>query len=107
MGGLGGLPVRVRVLVGSCRRRGRPAAGRFEFQLMKDFRPGGTPKLVYANRRICMSCHQNGGPLFSRPTWDETNANPKVAALLDAPSREFLGVAANRGVDVPNAIDDA
>ncbi len=83
------------------------AAGRFEFQLLKDFRPGGTPKLVYASRQLCMSCHQNGGPLFSRPTWDETNANPKVAALLDASSREFQGIAANRGVDVPNAIDDA
>jgi len=83
------------------------AAGRFEFQLLKDFRPGGTPKLVYASRQVCMSCHQNGGPLFSRPTWDETNANPKVAALLDASSREFQGIATNRGVDVPNAIDDA
>ncbi len=83
------------------------AAGRFEFQLLKDFRPGATPRLVYANRRLCTSCHQNGGPIFSRPTWDETNANPKVAALLGVRARAFQGVEVERGVDVPNAIDDA
>jgi hypothetical protein len=83
------------------------AAGRFEFQLVKDFRPGGQPKVVYANRRLCTSCHQNAAPIFSRPAWDETNANPKVAALLSAQAREFQAVTVNRGVDVPNAIDDA
>jgi hypothetical protein len=42
------------------------AAGRFEFQVVKDYRAGGIPKVFYANRTICTSCHQNAAPIFSR-----------------------------------------
>jgi hypothetical protein len=83
------------------------AAGRFEFQVVKDYRPGGTPQVFYANRAICTACHQNAAPIFSRPVWDETNANARIAALLRNEKREFYGIAPDRGVDVPNAIDDA
>jgi len=83
------------------------AAGRFEFQLVKDYRVGATPKVVYANRTVCVACHQNHAPLFSRQLWDETNANPRIAALLTAHSRVFYGIPVARGVDVPNALDDA
>ncbi|HVK56885.1 MAG TPA: hypothetical protein VM532_17885 [Burkholderiales bacterium] len=83
------------------------AAARFEFQLVKDYRPGGKPKVFYANRAVCMSCHQNGAPIFSRQVWGETNANPKVAALLKSFRREAYGIPVERGVDVPNAIDNA
>jgi hypothetical protein len=83
------------------------AAARFEFQVVKDYRPGGKPKVFYANRAVCMSCHQNGAPIFSRQVWDETNANPKVAALLKSFRRDAYGVPVERGVDVPNAIDNA
>ncbi|MBI3897762.1 MAG: hypothetical protein HY308_05615 [Gammaproteobacteria bacterium] len=82
-------------------------AGRFEFQLVKDYRAGGRPRLVYANRRICTSCHQNQAPIFSRPLWDETNANTAVAARLHEQHRDFYGIDIDRGVDIPNAIDDA
>jgi len=83
------------------------AAGRFEFQLVKDYRPGGRPQVFYANRNICFVCHQNGAPIFSRALWDETNANPAVAALLVARRRAFYGIPPERGVDVPYAIDNA
>ena len=83
------------------------AAARFEFQLVKDYGQGLRPRVVYADRAVCMSCHQNGAPIFSRPTWDETNANPRVAALLKRERAEFYGVRVERGVDLPNAIDDA
>ena len=83
------------------------AAGRFEFQLVKDYRAGGTPQVVYANRSLCFACHQNGAPIFSRALWDETNANPQAAALLAASGRHFYGIPAGRGVDVPYAIDNA
>jgi len=40
-----------------------------------------------------MACHQNGGPIFSLPGWDETNANAQVAAaIVKARGREFFGV---------------
>jgi mono/diheme cytochrome c family protein len=83
------------------------AAGRFEFQLLKDYRAGSKPRLVYANRSICFACHQNGSPIFSRALWDETNANAKVAATLLASGRSFYGIPADRGIDVPYAIDNA
>jgi hypothetical protein len=83
------------------------AAGRYEFQVLKDFGVAGrAPRLVYARRQLCMACHQNGGPIFSLPGWDETNANAQVAAaIVKARGREFFGVPVERGVDVPNAID--
>ncbi|MGZ8268541.1 MAG: hypothetical protein ACXW20_12860 [Burkholderiales bacterium] len=83
------------------------AAGRFEFQLIKDYRPGSKPRVFYANRAVCTACHQNAAPIFSRPVWDETNANTRVAALLRKERPDFYGTAPERGVDVPNAIDDA
>jgi hypothetical protein len=81
--------------------------GRFEFQVVTDYRAGGTPKIAYANRALCIVCHQNAAPIFSRAGWDETNANPAVANLLAAERRQFYGIAVGRGIDVPNAIDDA
>ncbi len=82
-------------------------AGRFEFQLVKDYRTGGRPQVVYANRTLCFACHQNGAPIFSRALWDETNANPQAAALLAASGQHFYGIAPERGIDIPYAIDNA
>jgi mono/diheme cytochrome c family protein len=81
--------------------------GRFEFQVVTDYRPGGTPKVAYANRTLCVACHQNAAPIFSRAVWDETNANPAVAKALDKERKHFYGIPVDRGIDVPNAIDDA
>lgn len=81
------------------------AAGRFEFQLVKDYRAGGRPQVFYANRHVCFACHQNGAPIFSRALWDETNANPAIVAQLAAEGRGFHGFAVARGVDTPYAID--
>jgi mono/diheme cytochrome c family protein len=83
------------------------AAGRFEFQVVKDYRARGDAQVRYANRAVCIACHQNAAPLFSRQVWDETNANPRIAALLRKQKRTFYGIDPERGVDVPNAIDDA
>ncbi|MBN8463872.1 MAG: hypothetical protein J0M01_13845, partial [Dechloromonas sp.] len=83
------------------------AAGRFEFQLVKDYRAGGRPQVVYANRTLCYACHQNGAPIFSRALWDETNANPQAAELLASSGHNFYGIPAERGVDIPYAIDNA
>jgi mono/diheme cytochrome c family protein len=83
------------------------AAGRFEFQVVRDYGPDKKPKVLYANRALCTACHQNQSPIFSRPLWDETNANPKIAALLEQQHAELYRFPARQGVDVPNAIDEA
>lgn len=51
-------------------------AGRFEFQLIKDYAEGKTPKLVYAKRAICTTCHAGNGPIFPTRPWQETTAQP-------------------------------
>jgi hypothetical protein len=83
------------------------AAGRFEFQVVRDYRAGATPRVSYANRALCVACHQNHGPIFPRASWDETNANPKVATRLLRTAPRMHGIAVDRGIDIPNAIDDA
>jgi hypothetical protein len=83
------------------------AAGRFEFQLVRDYRLGGEARVIYANRAVCTACHQGGGPLFARQLWDETNANRQVARLLTAQGRDFYGLPVAQGVDVPYALDAA
>ena len=82
-------------------------AGRFEFQLVKNYGAGMTPKVFYANRAVCVSCHQNQAPIFSRQVWDETNANPEIADRLAKAQANFDGLPIRIGVDVPNAIDDS
>ncbi|MEK7748252.1 MAG: hypothetical protein AAB300_04170 [Nitrospirota bacterium] len=83
------------------------AAGRFEFQIVRDYREGGQKEVIYANRALCTTCHQNEGPIFSRPLWDETNANPKIASRLKAEGRTFYQMPIHQGVDIPNALDEA
>lgn len=83
------------------------AAGRFEFQIVRDYGPGKTPKVLYANRALCTACHQNQSPIFSRPLWEETNANPTIAALLERQRAEFYRFPLRQGIDIPNAIDEA
>jgi hypothetical protein len=83
------------------------SAGRFEFQVVRDYREGGIPQVRYANRALCQACHQNDAPIFSRRLWSETNANPRVADLLARHAARFHGVPARTGVDVSQAIDDA
>ncbi len=83
------------------------AAGRFEFQVVRDYRPGGQPRVLYAGRALCTACHQNAAPIFARQLWDETNANPKIARLLRDESRDFYGFLVDLGPDAPYAVQAA
>jgi hypothetical protein len=83
------------------------AAGRFEFQVVRDYRSGGSPRVLYARRIMCAACHQNLAPVFSRPLWEETNASERVAARLERERSGFYGVPVRQGVDLPDAIDAA
>ncbi|MEO6421413.1 MAG: hypothetical protein ABIR84_01645, partial [Candidatus Nitrotoga sp.] len=81
-------------------------AGRFEFQVVRDYRSGAQPKIFYASRALCLACHQNNAPIFSRPLWDETTANPAIASRLKATGRNFYGIPLS-GTDIASAIDAA
>ncbi len=82
-------------------------AARFEFQVVTDYRHGGSPRVRYARRTVCTACHQNAAPIFARPLWDETNANAGIAGQLALIGAEFYGLPAKTGVDVAYAIDNA
>lgn len=82
------------------------AAGRFEFQVVRDYAPGKTPQVFHARRGLCLACHQNAAPIFARPLWDETPANPAIAARLRETGRDFYGVKIT-GTDIAYLIDAA
>ncbi|PTQ91321.1 hypothetical protein [Agitococcus lubricus] len=57
-------------------------AGRFEFQLVQNYCEGCVPRIVYARRAICTTCHQGGTPIFSQRPWNETNGQQSTAAAI-------------------------
>lgn len=75
------------------------AAGRFEFQEVTDYGDDLTPEVSYAAREICVPCHQGHGPIFSRPLWSESNADPEVAEKLAALGNTYHGAPVRQGID--------
>src|SRR5438132_3914798 len=67
------------------------AAGRYELQLVRDYFEGGVPRISYAKRSLCTSCHQGEAPIFPVRPWDETNAEPAVAERIRAARGAALG----------------
>jgi hypothetical protein len=83
------------------------AAVRFEFQQIKNYRAGEEPQVFQARRAVCLACHQNHAPIFPRQVWDETNANPGIAARLGAERQSYFGIGVRGSTDTANALDDA
>ena len=79
-------------------------AGRFEFQLV-DYRAGSVPRVEYAERFICVGCHQGHGPIFPTAAWNETNADPEIAGRLSRLGESFHGAPTGDGLDRADAFD--
>ncbi len=75
--------------------------GRFEYQIVNDYAPGKSPKVRYANRALCLTCHQNQAPIFSKAPWSESNANPAIAEEL----KRVLGSESYQGLAL--AVDES
>lgn len=84
------------------------AAGRFEFQLVQDYRAGGVPRIVYARRAICTTCHQGGAPIFPQRPWNETNAHAGIARrIVEAHGQDrYLGLPAAVPLAAPERFDE-
>jgi mono/diheme cytochrome c family protein len=54
----------------------------FRFLQVEDYRAEGRQTLTGIDEQTCVSCHQSRAPIFAAPPWDESNANPKVVAML-------------------------
>jgi hypothetical protein len=83
------------------------AAGRFEFQVVSNYDAAGKPLVEYADRALCTSCHQGHAPIFPIAQWNETNANPEIAARMAGLGASFHGVPVKRGIDEPDGLDQA
>lgn len=67
-------------------------SGRFEFQVVEDYAIGRKPIVKYANRTLCMSCHQNGAAIFPRINWSETNFDPQIAKRIGSYNKRYHGI---------------
>lgn len=83
------------------------AAGRFEFQLVQNYCKGCVPRIVYARRAICTTCHQGGGPIFPQRPWNETNGQPEVASAiaLARGAAPYMGIAIRQPLSAPERFD--
>lgn len=83
------------------------AAGRFEFQLVQNYCKGCIPRIVYAPRAICTTCHQGAGPIFPQRPWNETNGQPETtAAIVQARgAADYMGVAVRQPLSSPERFD--
>jgi hypothetical protein len=74
-------------------------AGRFEFQEIVGYASDRRRDIRQAERQVCVACHQGHAPIFMRPLWSETNANPAVADRLAALGEVFHGAPVRQSVD--------
>jgi len=83
-------------------------AGRYEFQLVQNYCADCVPRIVYAQRAVCSTCHQGKAPIFPLRPWNETNAHEAVAqSISDARgnSEPYFGVAIRQPLAAPERID--
>ncbi len=66
-------------------------AGRYEYQIVRDYEAGKASQVAYASRQLCLSCHQNQTPIFSRAPWSESNSNPAMQEGLTRVLSSKLG----------------
>jgi hypothetical protein len=54
----------------------------FDFRLVQDYAAGKSPRVVEANRALCVACHQNESVVFPQSPWSETSDfNPVLNEL--------------------------
>ncbi|MFO1141704.1 MAG: hypothetical protein U1E59_04815 [Amaricoccus sp.] len=81
------------------------AAGAFAFDEVIGYSEGAAA--APAEPRVCVACHQSRTPIFSRPLWSESNANPEVAIRLAPLGDSFHGAPVRGTVDDLEAFDAA
>ncbi len=82
-------------------------AGRFEFQIISDYASGRKPILEYAERSVCISCHQNHAPIFATAPWDESGTNRIVAKRMAVGGKNRYAVPVKSSFDVTDQLDQS
>lgn len=78
-------------------------AGRFEFQLVENYCADCVPRIVYAKRAVCTTCHAGGRPIFPVRPWEETNAQAAIHSRIG----ERIGADSYFGAPVARRLDNA
>lgn len=84
------------------------AAGRYEFQLVQNYCADCVPRIVYAQRAVCSTCHQGKAPIFPLRPWNETNAHQGVGEAIRAArgnADDYQGVPLQTTLSSPERID--
>lgn len=62
--------------------------GRYEFQLIENYRSGATPTVSYVKRKTCAGCHKAQTPIFSFFPWFESDDNFLVDGAMMLANRK-------------------
>lgn len=81
--------------------------GRFEFERVTGYGPDAPNAIEPAPRAECIACHQGHAPVFPRPLWRETTANPAVVRTLSPLGTRYLGTPIRSTVDGLFDFDEA
>lgn len=84
------------------------AAGRYEFQLVQNYCADCVPRIVYAQRAVCTTCHQGKAPIFPLRPWNETSAHQAVGDAIRAARGDaspYQGVPLQTSLSAPERID--
>ena len=60
-----------------------PKKGSYDFFLIENYEPGKKPRII-SNPAICLTCHQNEGPIFPKFPWTEFLGHPASEKVLDS-----------------------
>lgn len=71
-------------------------AGQFRFLQIEDYRRGSRQSFAAIDEATCVACHQARAPIFPASPWDETNANPRIVAMLP---KTFEGLSVRQDFD--------
>jgi hypothetical protein len=85
------------------------AAGRFEYQLVQNYCEGCVPRVIYARRAICLTCHQGGTPIFSERPWNETNGHLNISTNISkakGDNSNYHGVSLLQPLATPERFDE-
>jgi hypothetical protein len=65
----------------------------YEFLIIENYKKGQKVKIKKGPqvRKDCMSCHQNGGPIFAAAPWDESISNEEVRNIVETHFPNFQG----------------
>ena len=53
--------------------------GKYDFLVVTNYQSGGQPQIHRPNPAACLTCHQGGGPIYSRQGWNESRSSDQDA----------------------------